>query len=109
MAVGTTGVAFRLGEVATHPQGNAPLGRVLEPYDAQTLIREEEIPRAGARFYRAHQYAGWVNGSTHLWVGAARTGRGEGSSGLRWDLAEPCERRSLNPEHAKGPHLAALS
>jgi hypothetical protein len=92
VAVGTTEMALRLGEVATHPQGNVPLGRILEPYDAQTLIREEEVPRAGARVKRAYQYTRWVDGSTHLWIGRRkRVGRGEGSSGLRWDIAEPGE------------------
>lgn len=92
VAVGASGVAFRLGEVATHPQSNVPLGRILESYDQQTLIREEEIPRAGARVTRAYRYSRWVDGSTHLWVGRRkRTGRGEGSSGLRWDIAEPGE------------------
>ena len=92
VAVGTTSMALRLGEIATHPPGNVPLGRVLEPYDAQTLIREEEVPRAGVRVLRAWQQARWVDGSTHLWVGRRkRVGRGEGSSGLRWDTAEPGE------------------
>jgi hypothetical protein len=92
VAVGTTEMALRLGDVATHPLGNVPLGRILEPYDAQMLIREEEVPRAGARVMRAYQYARWIDGSTHLWVGRRkRTGRGEGSSGLRWDVAEPGE------------------
>lgn len=92
VAVGTTSMALRLGETATQRPGDVPLGRVLESYDAQTLIREEEVPRAGARILRAHQYTRWVDGTTHLWVGRRkRVGRGEGSSGLRWDIAEPGE------------------
>jgi hypothetical protein len=90
VAVGTSAMALRLGEVGTPPQGNGPLGRILEAYTGQVLIREEEVPRAGARVTRAYQYARWIDGSTHLWVGRRkRTGRGEGSSGLRWDRAEP--------------------
>lgn len=32
----------------------------------------------------------WINGETYLWVGRRkRTGRGEGSSGLRFDVVLP--------------------
>jgi hypothetical protein len=68
-----------------------PLGRILEPQRALT-VNEEEVPRAGIRVTRAYQYARWIDGSAHLWVGRRkRPGRGEGSSGLRFDTVE--ERR----------------
>jgi hypothetical protein len=54
------------------------------------MINEEEVPRAGAAITRSYQLARWVDGSTHLWVGRRkRTGRGEGSSGLRFDAVAP--------------------
>jgi len=66
-----------------------PLGRVLEP-GRPLRIFEEEIPRAGARVTRAYQYARWGDGSTHLWIGRRKQpGRGEGWSGLRFDVVEP--------------------
>ena len=66
-----------------------PLGRILEPGEA-LILNEEEVPRAGARVTRSHQYARWIDGSTHLWVGRRKEiGRGESSSGLRFDVVEP--------------------
>ena len=51
---------------------------------------EEEVPRAGARVTRAWQYARWMDGTTHLWIGRRNgPGRGEGWSGLRFDVVEP--------------------
>jgi hypothetical protein len=47
---------------------------------------DEEVPRAGARVTRNWQYARWIDGSRHLWIGTRKEpGRGEGSSGLRFD------------------------
>jgi hypothetical protein len=62
-------------------------GRVLEP-GRDLLLHDEEVPREGARVSRAYQYARWIDGSTHLWVGRRKQpGRGEGSSGLQFDVA----------------------
>lgn len=66
----------------------APLGRILEPGKPLSLF-EEEVPRSGARVTRSWQYARWLDGSTHVWVGRRKQpGRGEGSSGLRFDVVE---------------------
>ena len=65
-----------------------PQGLVLEP-NRDLLLHDEEVPREGARVTRAYQYARWVDGSTHLWIGRRKQpGRGEGSSGLRFDIVE---------------------
>jgi hypothetical protein len=65
-----------------------PLGSLLRPSEPLSLY-EEEVPREGARVKRAVQFCRWINGSSHLWIGARkRPGRGEGSSGLRFDTAE---------------------
>jgi hypothetical protein len=81
---------LRLGEAVTHPADSKPLGRILEPYDAQTLLHAETIPRTGVRVTRSYQYARWVDGTTHLWIGRRRyPGEREGSSGLRFDQAHP--------------------
>jgi hypothetical protein len=79
-------------------RGGIPRGRILEPDRTPAganpfRIHEEEVPRAGARVTREYQYARWIDGSTHLWVGRRkRAGRGEGSSGLRFDVLEPPNR-----------------
>jgi hypothetical protein len=67
-----------------------PQGRILNPDGKPSLnIYEEEVPREGARVTRSYQLARWLDGSTHLWMGRRKqAGRGEGSSGLRFDTAE---------------------
>lgn len=73
-------------------RGGTPQGRILEPHGTAgepLFINEEEVPREGARVTRTYQYARWIDGSTHLWIGRRkRPGRGEGSSGLRFDILE---------------------
>lgn len=64
-------------------------GRILNPDSRVPLaVYEEEVPREGARVTRNYQLARWLNGSTHLWIRRKQVGRGEGSSGLRFDTAE---------------------
>ncbi|MBL8527382.1 MAG: hypothetical protein JNL68_06830, partial [Burkholderiales bacterium] len=86
-------IRLRRGRVLLDRDGQpvtpGALGRVLEPATPLSLY-EEEVPRAGARVTRAWQYARWVDGSTHLWIGRRKgPGRGEGWSGLRFDVVEP--------------------
>ena len=65
-----------------------PQGHILQP-DRELLLYDEEVPREGARVTRAYEYARWTDGSTFLWIGRRkRTGRGEGSSGLRFDFTK---------------------
>ncbi len=65
------------------------ISQILKPSAGPLDIFEEEIPREGARVTRSFQYARWFNGSPLLWIGRRKTvGRGEGSSGLRFDVAE---------------------
>jgi hypothetical protein len=50
-------------------------------------IEEEEVPREGALVERSFQYARWYDGGRLLWLGRRKTfGRGESSSGLRFDF-----------------------
>ncbi len=72
-----------------------PAGLVLED---DLLLHDEELTRAGLEVTRTYQYSRWIGGSTHLWAGRrAGPGRGEGASGLRYDiLDEP------SAEHASG-------
>lgn len=90
-------MAFRLGALPrVAPSGPAtplrPRGRLLELMvkNPQIMLREDEVPREGARITRAYQLARWSDGATYLWLGRRKTvGRGEGSSGLRFDTTEP--------------------
>jgi hypothetical protein len=65
-------------------------GRILTPVPGRPLeLYEEEVPREGVRVTRSYQYTRWTDGSTHLWMGRRKgVGRGEGSSGLRFDRLE---------------------
>jgi hypothetical protein len=64
------------------------LGRILESGQELSLF-EEEVPREGLRVKRTYQFTRWTDGSSHVWVGRRKgVGRGEGSSGLRFDSLE---------------------
>lgn len=54
---------------------------------AQTyFVAEEEVPRAGTRVQHSYQRTRWTDGSVVTWLRVRRqTGRGEGTSGLRFD------------------------
>jgi hypothetical protein len=83
-----TQVVLRQGEVE---RGTAslvvPKGRVLLGVKE---LREQEVPRTGVRITRVANRSRWLDGSTHLWIARRKTsGRGEGSSGLRFDVALP--------------------
>lgn len=63
-------------------------GRILEPGQELSLF-EEEVPREGLRVTRSYQFTRWIDGSSHFWVGRRKgIGRGEGSSGLKFDSLE---------------------
>ena len=90
-------MTFRLGALPRVTPGTPttplrPRGRLLAAMvkDPKLTLREDEIPREGTRATRAYQLARWFDGSTYLWLGRRKTiGRGEGSSGLRFDTTEP--------------------
>jgi hypothetical protein len=65
----------------------ALLRQGLDQVPAQTyFIHEEEVPRAGARLFQAFERTRWTDGRVYVWLRVVRqTGRGEGSSGLRFD------------------------
>jgi hypothetical protein len=94
MRVGEDGREIRLARAATlAPDGSRRLvraeGRLLiDPAapNAPLLIREEEVPREGARVRRTYQSTRWLDGRLVVWAGHRKNvGRGEGSSGLAFD------------------------
>ena len=59
----------------------------LDGAPASYLIPEEEVPRAGLRVSQSYRRTRWIDGRAFVWIGARKqTGRGEGSSGLAFDL-----------------------
>jgi len=89
---GQGAVRFRRGVTLKPDNTREPqpaMSRILHPDAGPLDIFEEEIPREGARVTRSYQYARWIGGVPLLWIGRRKSiGRGEGSSGLRFDLAE---------------------
>jgi hypothetical protein len=70
-------------------------GRILhagfdpEGHEVPLRLYEEEVPREGAWVSRAFQYTRGTDGQPCFWVGRRKgAGRGEGSSGLRFDVLE---------------------
>ncbi len=62
------------------------LNEVAPPY----FVNEEEVPNAGSLVRRSWQRTRWFDGRTYVWIGRYReTGRGQGSSNLRFDQIEP--------------------
>lgn len=67
-------------------------GVVLNEAPFPWFVNEEEIPFAGTVVTRSYQRARWYDGRTYLWIGRAReTGRGVGSSNLRFDQIDPLQ------------------
>ena len=64
-------------------------GPLLNPPGPGLALFDEEVPREGARVTRSAQHARWLGGSAVLWMGLRNSvGKGEGESGLRFDLAD---------------------
>jgi hypothetical protein len=79
-------------DVAGAPQATEPKGHLLvaNDSDGRLWLFEEEVPREGTLVDRIYRYARWQDGRTTLWTARRRqTGRGEGSSGLRFDILDP--------------------
>lgn len=54
------------------------------------FIQEEEVPRAGIEVSRSFQRTRWTDGRAVVWMGMRKgIGRGEGSSGLSFDVLLP--------------------
>jgi hypothetical protein len=65
-------------------------GVILNEVPAPYFVNEEEVPNAGSLIKRSWQRTRWFNGRTYVWIGRSReTGRGQGSSNLRFDQIDP--------------------
>ena len=61
----------------------------LPPATSTSQLFDEEVPRGGAHITRIHQYTRWYDNGLFAWIGREkRPGRGEGFSGLRFDIVE---------------------
>lgn len=66
------------------------MSRLLELADDPLLwLEEATVPRSGVSVQLTAQRVRWIDGKTYVWLGRKMlTGRGEGSSGLMFDLSE---------------------
>jgi hypothetical protein len=73
-----------------HPRGTLLRLNPTVPVQTDYLrVEEEEVPREGIQLTRAFNYARDPQGRGLLWIGRRKTtGRGEGSSGLRFDVVK---------------------
>ena len=77
------------GMLALIDAARAPRGRIVADIaqSSARLVYDEEIPRAGTLVERRWQYCRWHGGAIHAWITRRkRIGRGEGSSGLAYDV-----------------------
>ncbi|MFD9691371.1 hypothetical protein ACFWXO_37055 [Kitasatospora sp. NPDC059088] len=77
--------------VAVLPPVQPRTSLLREGLDATTphayFVNQEEVPQSGTRLTVAYHRTRWRDGRVCVWLGAARgAGRGEGSSGLAFDL-----------------------
>ncbi len=67
-------------------------------------LREEEVPRTGVKASRIIRRSRWINGSAHLWIGQTiGLGRGEGWSGLAFDVVKNTSASSSDKEPSSPP------
>jgi hypothetical protein len=65
-------------------------GVLLAPEVSPWYFHEEEVPREGLRVRRVPSIARWLDGMPYAWMSRrVGAGRGEGSSGLQFDIAVP--------------------
>jgi hypothetical protein len=78
----------RLQGFMFHPRGSLLRRDQNVPVETDYLrLEEEEVPRDGIEVTRAFNYARDAKGRALLWIGRRKkTGRGEGASGLRFDV-----------------------
>lgn len=88
---GSGAVVLQRGSLLTQDGTARPItaqGVLLEPDVSPWFFHDEEVPRAGLRVRRVPSLARWLDGTTYAWLSRqVGPGRGEGSSGLQFDIA----------------------
>jgi hypothetical protein len=89
-AQGRRSVSLQRGSVRDPDTGEfqRPAGRLLVP-NKPLVLDEEQVPRSGVRLALRARLTRDSAGNTRIWTGCQRSvGRGEGSSGVRFDRIE---------------------
>jgi hypothetical protein len=96
---GTSAIVLQRGSLLTQDGTNQPIppqGVLLAPAVKLWFFHEEEVPREGLRIARIPSLTRGVDGTPFAWVSRrVGVGRGEGSSGLRFDLTSDTESPSI--------------
>ncbi|MDH5229585.1 MAG: hypothetical protein OEY38_05970 [Gammaproteobacteria bacterium] len=86
------GIRLRRAQMLRNNDDDEPtpitaMSRLLELEEDPLLwLEEATVPRSGLRVQLTDQRVRWIDGKTYVWSGRkVTTGRGEGSSGLRFD------------------------
>jgi hypothetical protein len=81
------GPALQLEQMANRANTVVPRGRLLDL--GSPPLPDAEVPREGVSLLRQDVLTRWTDGATFAWSRRIRrVGRGEGTSGLRFDVAE---------------------
>lgn len=78
-----------LNETAAAPEPILAMSRLLDPDRSNPVLwlDEEAVSREGVKVQLTKQRVRWTNGETYVWLGKkVLVGRGEGRSGLRFDV-----------------------
>jgi hypothetical protein len=101
-ALGPTRPSIRLcraqmlrNEASAAPEPIPAMTSLLDPTVADPLLwlDEETVPREGVQVSLTRQRVRWINGETYVWLGRnVSIGKGEGRSGLRFDVVTDSQR-----------------
>lgn len=81
-------IRLRQAGMMSKDNDHEPMTSILNPGDLE-WINEESVPRAGVEVQLTKQRVRWIDGKTYVWLGRkVVTGKGEESSGLRFDYLE---------------------
>lgn len=81
-------IRLRQAGMMSKDNDHEPMTSILNRGDLE-WVNEESVPRAGVKVQLTKQRVRWIDGKTYVWLGRkVVTGKGEESSGLRFDYTE---------------------
>ena len=81
-------IKLRQAEMMSKDNDHEQMTSILNQGDLK-WVNEESVPRAGVKVLLTKQRVRWIDGKTYVWLGKkVVTGKGEGSSGLRFDYLD---------------------
>ena len=81
-------IRLRQAGMMSKDNDHEPMTSILNRGDLE-WVNEESVPRAGVKVQLTKQRVRWIDGKTYVWLGRkVVTGKGEESSGLRFDYLD---------------------